>query len=491
MQRGVLLSIAGFCASVGLAQSHTESGSPQRLVRLSVAATNVQGEPVTDLLPVDIQVLEDGKLRPVVFFRFAGSKRSVQPPGDGDFINRAGPIPTVILFDRWNERMLTSARAWTELSATLQHLESVNQIYVYFLTGSGELVPVQPLPLTTADVHIAPEQTAAGLRDKLDRAVRQFQGLRAVDAVDPALRASKTFQVLGALGAQMTPLPGRKNLIWITHGIPLNYDHPPYQIDLTPQVRSLSDSAAQYQIAIYTVDQSAEGSGADLVGQSRATLKMISALTGGRWFGSDDIDAALTGTLQDARGIYAVAYYSAVREKDASDKEHKIRVESKRKDVRFLTREGYFGQITEPDPAKMEDAVFSGQIRSPFDAAEIGLRVHVSRDTTNRAAGKAAHFTIRIDPRDVFLERRGETYHGRFGLMFAFYAEGGFLEERSTSTEVDIDLTPDQFNQALKEGAVVSKDVPVNERVRKIRLMVFDRLLHALGSVTIPIDLAH
>jgi VWFA-related protein len=489
MLRGLLLSVVGFCASIGLAQPHAESGLPKKLVRLSVAATNVQGEPVADLLPADIQVLEDGKPRPVVFFRFAGSRRSVEPPGVGDFINRPGPIPTVILFDRWNERMLTSARAWTELSAALQHLESVNQIYIYFLTGSGELFPVQPLPLTSADVRIGPEQSAADLRDKLDRAVRQFQGLRAVDAVDPALRASKTFQALGALGAQMTPIPGRKNFIWITHGIPLNYDRPPYQIDLTPQMRSLSDSAAQYQIAIYTVDQSAEGAGADLVGQSRATLRMISALTGGRWFGSDDVDAGLTGSLQDARGIYTVAYYSAVREKDAPDKEHKIRVESKRKEVHFLTREGYFGQITEPDPAKVEDAMFSGQIRSPFDAVEIGLRVHVARDTTNRAAGKVGHFTIRIDPRDVFLERRGENYHGQFGLMFAFYT-GDFLEERSTPTELAIDLTPDQFNHALKDGAVVSKDVPVSERVQKIRVMVSDRVLHALGSVTIPIDTA-
>ncbi len=486
MLRAALLSIA---CSLGLAQSHAQSGPPQRLVRLSVAATNVQGEPITDLQSTDIQILEDGKPRQVVFFRFAANRHSVEPPGPGDFINRPGPVPTVILFDRWNERMLTSARAWTELGAALQHLESVHQIYIYCLTGSGELFPVQPLPLTAADLRIAPEQTAADLHDKLDRAVRQLQGLRAVDAVDPALRASTTFQALGALGAQMTAIPGRKNFIWVTHGIPLNYDRPPYQIDLTPQVRSLSDSAAQYQIAIYTVDQSAEGAGADLVGQSRATLKMISALTGGRWFASDDIDAALTGSLKDARGIHVAAYYSAVRDKDGSaDKEHRIRIDSKRKDIRFLTREGYFGQIAEPDPGRVEDALFSGQCRSAFDASEIGLRVHLSRDTTSRAAGKVAHFTVRIEPRDVFLERRGENYHGQLGLMFAFYAEGGFLEERSSPTDVEINLTPDQFDHALKDGAEISKDVPVNERVQKIRVMVYDRSLHTLGSVTVPID---
>jgi VWFA-related protein len=483
MLRGLLLSIACSYASFSLAQSPPQS--TQRLVRLSVAATNAQGEPVIDLQAADIQVLEDGKPRPAVFFRFAGSKRSVDPPAPGEFINRPSSIPTVILFDRWNERMLTSARALTELAAALQHLESANQIYVYFLTGTGELLPVHPLPLTAADLRAAPEQTVATLRDELDKAVRQVQGFRAADAVDPVQRASTTFQALGALGAQMTAISGRKNLIWITHGVPLAQERPPYQFDLTPQVRSLSASAAQYQIAIYSVEQSAEGAGADLAGESRMTLKMISALTGGRWFGGDEVDTALTGSLQDARGIYTIAYYSAVRDKDGgADREHKIRVESKRKDVRFLTREGYFGQITEPDSGKVEDAVFSGQCRSPFDASEIGMRVNVSRDT-NRA-----HFTIRINPRDVFFERRGENYHGQFGLMLAFYT-GGFLEERSAAAEVDIDLTPDQFSQAMKDGAVVSKDVPVNARVERIRVMVFDRVLQTLGSVTIPIEKAH
>jgi hypothetical protein len=54
--------------------------------------------------------------------------------------------------------------------------------------------------------------------------------------------------------------------------------------------------------------------------------------------------------------------------------------------------------------------------------------------------------------------------------MLAFQTEG-FLEERSI---------PGQFNQALKDGAVVSNDVPLNERVQKIRVMA-----------TIPIDGAH
>jgi hypothetical protein len=40
----------------------------------------------------------------------------------------------------------------------------------------------------------------------------------------------------------------------------------------------------------------------------------------------------------------------------------------------------------------------------------------------------------------------------------------------------------------MKDGVVVSRDAPVDDKVQKIQVMVFDRGLHGLGSVTVPID---
>src|SRR5580692_885098 len=151
---------------------------PQRLVRLTVAATNGHGEAVTDLQPSDLQIREDGRPRPLVFFRFAERRRSIQPLGPGEFVNRPLSAPIVILVDRWNEGIDTAAGTWIRLGAVLQRMDSVNGIYLYFLTGNGDLFPVHPLPVTEADLRATPNPSAAELSAEFDQAIRSLQKLR-------------------------------------------------------------------------------------------------------------------------------------------------------------------------------------------------------------------------------------------------------------------------------------------------------------------------
>lgn len=476
MSRVFLMLIAAAGAS-GQPKSPA-AGSPQRLIRLSVAATDAKGEPITDLRVTDIQVREDGQVRPAVFFRFAGPKRAMLPAAKNEISNRPAPAPTVILIDRWNERMLTAASAWIDVSAALEHTESVERIFIYFLTNHGDLFPVEPLRSSEAEGAPA-ALTPAELRAKLDEAVRKLNGFRDVDALDPILRLNTTLQALYALGGQMASIAGRKNLIWVTHGFPLTMRLPGGAwADFTPQVRRLSAAAVQSGIAIYAVDQSSQGAGADPNGVARETLQMFASLTGGRLFPSDNAAAALAEATADDRGSYRLAYYSPIREKDK--KEHKIRLDSLRKGVRLLTREGYFGDAAEPDPDAEEKALFTTECGSPFDATEIGLRVALSPGSV----GQSWHFAIRVDPADVLLEQRGGGYQGELALLFAFYSQGVF-KDAAAPAQIHVRLTPDQLSKAQKDGIDVSQDVPVSGDIEKIRVIVLDHRLDALVSVTV------
>jgi len=476
MSRGFLLFVL---IPGAFAQSKGDAESPQRLVRLMVAATNSKGEPVKDLHASDIQVREDGKVHQPVFFHFDGTRRAVESATSGEVVNRPAVTPTLILLDRWNEQMMLATSAWINLGEALQRLESVRRVFIYFLTNHGDLYPVHPLPATDADLRAMAAPTPAELRGKLDEAVKKLQGFRDIDVQDPVLRANTTFRALNALGAQMASIAGRKNFIWVSRGIPLTVRISGGDwLDFTPQVRQLSTAAAQSHIAIYTVDESANGAGADLAGLSRQTLQMVSALTGGRWYPSDNAEPAFAGALSDGQASYRLAYYAPIREKDR--KEHKIRVESSQRGVHLLTREGYFGDAVEPDPEELEQAVFSSERRSPFDATEIGLRVVVSPVPSS----KYSHFAIHIDPADALLEQRGGNYQGRLALMFASYRQG-FLKEATAPLPLDVNLTPDQFKRAQKDGIDASQDLPEAADVDKIRVMVFDRRMFALGSVTV------
>src|SRR5581483_10136750 len=93
----ISFAAAFLAAYAAFAIGGSQSALSQRLVSLHVTATNAQGEPVTDLQAADVQVREDGKVRPVVFFRFAGDQRTVPPAAEGEFVNTPSPGPIVLL----------------------------------------------------------------------------------------------------------------------------------------------------------------------------------------------------------------------------------------------------------------------------------------------------------------------------------------------------------------------------------------------------------
>ncbi len=462
--------------TVAFAQPKRDAEAPQRLVLLDVAATNAKGEPVTDLRASEIRIREDGKVHPAAFFHFAGPKRAMMALVEGESANRPAVTPTLILFDRWNERMTVALSAWNSLGSALQRLESVDSIFIYFLTNHGDLFPVHPLPSADADLRAMVEPTPVQLRGKLDEAVRTLNGFRDIDVEDPSLRINTTFRALYLLGSQMAAIAGRKNLIWVTHGFPLTLMLPEI-IDFSPQIRQFSAAATENQISIYTVDESAQGA-ADLGSVFLQTLEMFSSLTGGRLYSTDNTPEALSAAIADGRGNYRLAYYSPTRPKDR--REHKIRLESSRKGAHLLTSEGYFPDVAAPDPDALEHSLFSSVPHSPFDAGEIGLRVALSQ----APSGSATHFSIHIDPGDILLEQRDGSYRGQLALLFAFYSHG-FLERAASPVHINVNLTPDQFSQAQKGGIDASQDVEVSSDAEKIRVIVMDRKLHALGSVTV------
>lgn len=307
-----------------------------RLITLNVVATTNKGEPVTDLGPSDVRIKEDGKPRPVAVLRFAGSKasaiqaESAKPPLG----------PTIVVVDRWNERLVTTGSAtWIEIRAGLQAVQPGDPVYLYFLDNHGEMVPIRPLPRPD-DTRKAFETSSQEMIARLDEVAKTSAGFRGVEALDPVLRASVTFRALGSLRLQMAGLAGRKNLLWVTHGVPLNAKlEAGGWADFTQQVTGFGAEAARSQVAIYCVDESAAGAAADPAGQARATLKMLTAITGGRWFQSNAFPQALAACLNDARSNYSVAYYSPLQDR----KYHKIHLESVRKGVHLLTPDGYDG----------------------------------------------------------------------------------------------------------------------------------------------------
>jgi VWFA-related protein len=476
------------CASPAIAghksRPQEQPSQPGAFVKFEAIALGPHGEPVTDLRSSECQVSEDGKREEIAFFRYDGNRRSeTTPTGPHEFSNRDWLTvhPTIILLDLLSERLLTWGQAGEELVKALGSVESGNGLYLYVLTSQGAFYPVHALPETEAKLREGNPDWTQQIRSLFDVVGREFAGFRPIDDRDPAWRAQLTLQALGQFASYVAAMPGRKNLVWITHGVPSAVPgiSDADLIDLTPQLRQLGETFAQANIALYTVAQAASGVRASM-GYSFETLQLLSGLTGGRAYGSDSVGRAIAEAMADARGSYVVGYHPRRQKEDG--KYHKLRVTCARKGVRLQMKQGYWAFPGQSSPEEQERAAVEGAAVSPFDDSGIGLRATVS--PLDKPPG-TVRFQIRIDSADLLLADRNDHYQGQLVLGLVTYSTDGLVQHIAT-TPFPLSLAEEQVNQAAKHGIEITQDLALDGTTQKIRVVIFDRGSNLTGSVTIP-----
>lgn len=310
---------------------------------------------------------------------------------------------------------------------------------------------------------------------------RELAGFRPIDDRDPGWRAQLTFQALGQFASYVAAMPGRKNLVWITHGMPSAVPgiSDGDLIDLTPQLRLLGETFAQANIALYTVAQSASGAGASM-GYSFETLQLLSGLTGGRAYGSDSVESAITEAMADTRGSYVVGYHP--RRQNGDGKYHKLRVTCARKGVRLQTKQGYWAFPSQSNPDEQEQATFEAAAASPFDDTGIGLRATFS---PIEKPYRTVRFRIRVDSADLLLPDQNDHYQGDLALGLVTYSADGMVQH-VTTTPLQLSLNQEQVEQAAKNGIEITQELELDGATQQIRIVILDRGSNMTGSVTIP-----
>jgi VWFA-related protein len=490
--------LAAACSFCQLPPSATVS---LKVVDLNVVALDSQGRPADDLTADDFQITDAGKPQSIVFFRH--NDDGLRRVRNGEFRGFTNLRPgaanaTVILFDLFNESPGSRGHARNEIVRRLESLESGDRLYLYLLSQQGRLVPVHGLP--TPGETAPPEKTPwtreirALLGRPLNRAVGGPSDLQIGD------RLTLTYFALESLSAQLGALPGRKNVVWISHGVPISLGAPGGAIDYTPELRRVYTAMERANVAIYPVqemlpdlaeivppqvteqkrsnnirlgDAPAQYSGMG----SRATLRIFADLTGGGFYGDGDTGTAIREAMEDLRTSYQIAWRPAAEERDA--KYHKIVVTCRRKGVRLRTRAGYFAL---PEAAVDEKESIADAVASPFNAAEIGIRL-----TASPAADGKVRLQLRIDPADVLLLREGGVYTGELLVEVAGYVADGRSQVIPVAP-VHLRLTPEEYSHVLRDGVPYETKLALGERIRKVRLIVLDPRLGTTGSMTVAAD---
>ena len=488
--KGVLVAAAILLWAVAVATA-SKATPPAGLIKLNVAALDAQGQPVTGLRSADFHLQEDGKPRDIVFLRFTGGQTLAAKPGPGEYSNRAGAAShtTVVLIDLLSDRIMGDSTISREITDALKNLESSEDLYLYILTPRGDLYPIHPLPKPDTEVMPPAEPWTRLIAPLMQAAIKNLFAIKPVDDRDIAVRFNLTVQAMRELGGQMGEVSGRKNLVWVSHGFPI-YGYSisgQGRLDFTKPLQSLCQGLQQAQIAVYTVDQSMAGAAEGVGTTSVETLEEFTGITGGRGYTSDRAGEAIEQARTDSRANYEIAYYSTSPNSDG--KHHKIRVTCARKEVRLQTEHEFysFGPPVSPGgpstgAAGSSESPMEVQVaaHSPFDATDIGLRASVSPDP---ATPRTMRFEIHIDAADLLPLAARDSGAGKVSVVFAAYDEG--LQQ--LSPPVPVSLTPEQPGTATQGEIRLSQAIPVGEASRKVRVIVFDAALGAVGSVTIPV----
>jgi len=494
-RRSAVGTLCGLVLGVALLYGLDSPQVEPRMMDLNVVALDSHGQPILDLTRDEFRINDNGKPRNIAFFRHRDSALSAAPAlALNEFSNRGRtnvPRATVILFDLLNERFGTRGMTANQLVHDLESLESADYVYLYCLTFTGRLYAVHGLPgPESAPARPDGAPWTRQVKPLLDNALRALTQVRPVDDVDPNYRIQLTYSGLNAVAGLLSRVPGRKSLVWLTDGVPVelgpNRSYTGDFLDFTPLLRQMSETFDRSEVAIYPVRMVMIGSPNGMGGPgttgvgSLYTLDEFADLTGGRRDAGKDIAAAVRQAITDTRTSYLIGYYPPAENWD--NKFHKLRVTCTRKGVRIQAKTGYYAW--DDAPGTRSDQAIDSAVGTTFDAAEIGLRAGLSMDANGKLR-LGAH----IDTRDIVLVHDGERYNAELRLGIVGYVPG-VAPMRGPVIPVDLHLSPQDRDRALEQGIAFVRDLTFSQQVETVRLVVFDRVSNAIGSVTVPVPVA-
>jgi VWFA-related protein len=562
----VLLSAAAItvAAQLAFAQGSGASQAPvfragTTLVEFTIVATDQRGEPVTDLTDSDITIVQNGKPQAVAFFRFEGSAfgpDAVEPTREaiapGLFTNRPeyspGPARNVsaIVIDTLNTLPEDQVAVKAQVMQYLRALAPNTRVAVYALGSNLRILhdftdDLEALRARLAklnielNVHAIPADElvrrqlmeAEHFNDAVDEYVDDTDGDAKADAQAKAefnrvrgqieradeyfqeqihmRRMNQTIASLETLGNHLSGIHGRKNMVWISGGLPVLTQgaQDRWVNSYASQVRGLAQRLATQGITVYPVQATGLqigilGTSTTAPGTSRGqddtahlrpmtrendlriwgTMDMLADVTGGRAFrNTNELTAGARAAATDLRGSYSVGFY-VPENSDNRWREFDVRVS--RPGIRVLHRKGYMALAPVKQPINWTQAEWQAAMQNPLGS--IAIRLDARADST----ADGLNVLIQIASDDLYYKRVNGAPVTDLEIGFGERSSREWTRVRRDGAVITIKENP---QQAVKPSIVrFSKIWTIEPDTTQVRLIVRDRMTGRFGVLDMPMS---
>jgi VWFA-related protein len=501
-----------------------------QLVEVEVVVRDKDG-PVTGLTRDDFTLLDQGKKQKIAVFG-GGTPGAESPSGSVKSPNRGlsanqtdspghpAAGATALLIDLLNTSLDDQGYTRSEVLKYLESADTGGHVAIYML-GKG-LSVIQDFSDNGAAVAQAVRKW-----DPKDLSVL-IQNTENMDAVDRGMqcgilcqeiRNQTTSQALDRITQDMSSMPGRKSLIWIsdTPGAAGAQFLGRANIHLYPVlargvgtsgvVGMLRDQGELGRAGISAPQAMASGTEIE----RRHANDALAAANGGAGFtDSHDIPLAIKTAIEDTDSAYFLGFYPD--EDRLDNKFHGLTVTlgknrvARGRTIEIRYRPGYFASAAQP-PTAPQTGVPANAPRSATDrslparGAAASLeptkltldellkdpldlsRVDVTAEPVPDPAQPGSFLIkVKIDPRDLGLQYENSTRSGLVNVSF-YVRESGKLVTRM----LKVAIPDDEYDAFLENGIETVESIDMAGATGNLRVVVQDQASGAAGSVTVPI----
>ncbi len=498
-----------------------------RLVVVDVVATDSRGEPVKGLEASDFVIQENGAPQKIANFTYhhPGETAPVAPRKLAPGVISNAPQTTssslnVLLFDMVNGDFQAHAYGKDQLLKFLKGGSVDRPLAIYAM--ESDLRMLHDFTVDGAALQASVEQyripVARLTTQSLEGMASPFGTKGNYHADDRSIES--TLNELNALAKVLGGYPGRKNLIWLSEGFPLDFfsgqltqtsaemtdnkdftssngvssktiaENAMMTNNFGEKVKKVAEALMAAQVAVYPVDASALGK--DSRSSSLDTMHDLASRTGGKVFAhTNDLAVSLESGVNDGSTYYTVEYYPDNKKWDG--KFRTIQLKTSRAGVSLRYRDGYYALDPEKIRKDESEKVTEDYSRIlKFDAPSVtGIQFQAAVLPPSKQTGNKVVVNFAVDPHTInFSHRDDGLEHALLHCTVWAYGKDKNKPIQSNNDATLADVKPEVYQQILKSYFPCKQQLDLSAGTYTLKLGVLDRNSNRMGtlttSVTVP-----